>query len=536
MTNSLQIQVYRAALAGDFAPAASALDHAPSDDLGRAKHFLLNACWWFTDESRSAPAISDAVALSNADVETRALVIEACIFPIWAAVLDNDPQTLQQWSDTAASLGKDAPAGTPAALWTRCCSAWRAIFASETIGEMTTERAQASEIGDPVLVLLLASLRALEALRLNQIDEAIALARRSSRMAASEEFPQLEYLCNWVLARVRRASSRNHAAARILDALLSTAQPRWRPVLLWELAMSGHHAMVSKHLPEDDGDWPAEILAKAITAAETGNRAELDAAATRLASLTWALSFHATEAKALLDGLDPLREPQMLSPEVAAWCTDQTDEVPIALRGFVPPPRVLRDWGVAGALVYVTPQGLHRRALLNGAPLLPEAAFEIAGSARGHGRVEHALCILARQNGQSISVSDLFEHVYGFELSSRPHEDAFTTLMARVRAALDDAGEVRAGDRERTLQLKQPLIIPDPRCEQSKDNLVLQLVAQVGRVSAAQASRILGIPVRTTQAALKALAEEGACRIIREGRNIEYVVEDTTFHVPTMVD
>ena len=41
------------------------------------------------------------------------------------------------------------------------------------------------------------------------------------------------------------------------------------------------------------------------------------------------------------------------------------------------------------------------------------------------------------------------------------------------------------------------------------------------------------MPLRTVQATLRQLANEGVCRVERSGRNVEYVVEDTTFREPT---
>jgi hypothetical protein len=62
---------------------------------------------------------------------------------------------------------------------------------------------------------------------------------------------------------------------------------------------------------------------------------------------------------------------------------------------------------------------------------------------------------------------------------------------------------------------------------------VLQLVARCGRMSAKDTSQQLGLPLRSAQAALEALVATGACTRERNGRAIEYRVDDTTFQEPT---
>jgi len=60
------------------------------------------------------------------------------------------------------------------------------------------------------------------------------------------------------------------------------------------------------------------------------------------------------------------------------------------------------------------------------------------------------------------------------------------------------------------------------------DRLVRSLAEQ-GAPSAADAARVLGLPLRTVQSALAELVAEGICRVERQGRNVSYRVEDTTF-------
>jgi DNA-binding transcriptional regulator YhcF (GntR family) len=61
----------------------------------------------------------------------------------------------------------------------------------------------------------------------------------------------------------------------------------------------------------------------------------------------------------------------------------------------------------------------------------------------------------------------------------------------------------------------------------------LRYLAQEGAASARDAARGLGVSLRAAQGALKELSSAGACQTRREGRAVEYVVEDTIFSEPT---
>jgi hypothetical protein len=54
-----------------------------------------------------------------------------------------------------------------------------------------------------------------------------------------------------------------------------------------------------------------------------------------------------------------------------------------------------------------------------------------------------------------------------------------------------------------------------------------------GAMSAEHAAQRLGVPLRTVQALLAQLVEEGECHADKNGRRVQYRVEDTTFSEPT---
>ncbi|MEO1334877.1 MAG: hypothetical protein AAFV29_04510, partial [Myxococcota bacterium] len=75
-------------------------------------------------------------------------------------------------------------------------------------------------------------------------EHGLRTARRASRMARTENMPQLQYLANLVLARHRRLERRPHLAAYILKALMRVAPAPWATWLQWELTLAGAEAPV----------------------------------------------------------------------------------------------------------------------------------------------------------------------------------------------------------------------------------------------------------------------------------------------------
>lgn len=75
--------------------------------------------------------------------------------------------------------------------------------------------------------------------------------------------------------------------------------------------------------------------------------------------------------------------------------------------------------------------------------------------------------------------------------------------------------------------------IVDPRGDEPLQDALLRELARHGRASSQALADQLGVPKRTTQAMLQRLVDEGVCVPARSGRQIAYVLEDTTFAPPT---
>ena len=83
------------------------------------------------------------------------------------------------------------------------------------------------------------------------------------------------------------------------------------------------------------------------------------------------------------------------------------------------------------------------------------------------------------------------------------------------------------------LEVLQPFVVPDPRCQRAHEDRVLQRMATSAGASARELATGLGISLRTVQDVLRDLVETGACQQHRDGRRRIYSVEDTTFQEPT---
>jgi hypothetical protein len=165
--------------------------------------------------------------------------------------------------------------------------------------------------------------------------------------------------------------------------------------------------------------------------------------------------------------------------------------------------------------------------------LLDPGVTRLRQSSRAQGRVEVILAVLALAGGDGMEEEDCFAEAYGFPFVAEVHRGVFDVLIHRARASLGEGGAIRREGGRIRLVPCSPLVLPDPRTSQRTTDRVLRLLSERGGASAREAAGGLGISLRAAQAALKQLAESGACDAVRGGRSVEYVVEDTVFSEPT---
>lgn len=416
----------------------------------------------------------------------------------------------------------------PQAPWLLVAECWRALALGDPLPVPTASLAQAArEGGDAALAIEAAVLRSLAALSMGDLDEAVASARRASRMSRTEALPQPEYLANVVLARVRRLTDRPHLATRILTALHRYASPPWHPWLRWELLLASGPASAPNSEPLTPGRATEAVRAvsMALDAASRGDRPRFDEAARQLLSSVGGLSFIAREAESLV----------RLTDHSSGWEHDEflrgeITSVPFGLSGL----GIAVSESDTVAWVLAHSQGSARRVLSSGLGLATaEGAITMPAAAGKQARTEATLATLALAGSSGMTEEELFRALYGFEYVHQRHKGVRRVLYHRARDRLADLGAISRSDGRVRLDVQQSILIPDPRCAPRHEHDILEVLARWGHASPKRAAEELDIPLRTVQEALRRLAEEGVCRIERHGRRIDYHLDDSVFAEPT---
>ena len=467
--------------------------------------------------ARADASSHEAARLSTGDDATAAA--HAASHSALACVLRADLPGLEAWARAARAI----PGATGARV-AAITEAWRALLTGDAPDAEPVERA-AARAGDAAHVVEAAAIRALAAMDRPELDEAVAIARRAARMARTEQLLIHEYLANLVLARARRATGRAYLAARIASALAQVAPEPWRPWLAWELTLAGHD-----HAAAPPGGSAAAWLGTALEHALGGDRPAFASAVTELRERTRGFAAFDAEAAALVTMLDPHAAVTGTS-HAAAWCRGEAHA----------PPFGVRDQGSAthpAALIVWQPGAVPRRVLRSGIALAGLGAGAWTPGDDGptkDGRTHAALAVLALAGPSGIEDRALFRAVYGFELVPVKHDGVFRVLLHRLRAVLAGAAAIDREDTRLVLRPTRPLACPDPRTLLPLEERILGLLAAGhGRVTARQIADELRIALRSVQSALGDLVETGACTMEREGRRVEYAVEDTTFYEPSL--
>jgi len=382
--------------------------------------------------------------------------------------------------------------------------------------------ASAARRGD--LVCDAVAARALAAANAGDLGAATELARRASMMSRTEGLRDQEVVANLVLARVRRLTGRPFLATRILSAVARYAESEFTPWIDWELVM----ATGTMASPREGG--AAASLRNALVAASVGDAGACARALRDAAAHVAALAGHETDVRAARALLEADDAGAALHPAVVDFRAGRCDEVPFGLLGLV-----AEHDDEARVVVLARPDRPAVRIFSLAARIAEvDGAARVRKSQRKHGRVDTALAALALAEA-GISEEALFRAAYGFAFSHNVHAGVLDVLLHRARAQLGDTGEIVRRRGVLAFVPARPLLLADPRCSAPTDDRVLQLVAKHGHATAKDASAALDIPLRSAQAVLESLIASGCCTRERNGRAIEYRVDDTTFHEPTDV-
>jgi hypothetical protein len=452
------------------------------------------------------------------DAVRRAAALAARNFAL-AALLDLDPERLARSTHLLGRLVCDERGDIELTIANR----WRQLLSGEPLApgfEGTTARA--AKLGHAAAVVETEVLRAIEALESSDLSDGLKLARRGSLMARSEGIPEAEFLANIVLARARRYCRQVHLSLIILEALDGVVTPRYKRWLSWESVLAGGRLRSLE-------DGPARELALLLEAAQQGDLASFSERSHSL-SVRLGDGLFGREAADLIAAIAP--DEKADRRELSAWRNGKADLVPPALHGMAV--RVDEASGAAAAYVMVHPKQCGVRFLHLGLSLVCQSrTVRLRQSNRAEGRIETLLAVLALAGPEGLTESDCFARTYGFAYARAIHRGVFDVLVHRARGAVGDSAHVERGSGKLILDVKQPLIVPDPRMSQRMTDRVLRLLAERRTASAKEAAVELKVSLRAVQGALNELAKADACIARRSGRHIAYTVEDTVFSEPT---
>jgi hypothetical protein len=398
------------------------------------------------------------------------------------------------------------------------------------VAALRTHAQTAAAEGHAGRVVELHAVRALALLAAGDLDEGLALARRASRMSRTEGLPQPEYLAHLVLARARRQSNRPYFALRILRALVSVVGGAWRPWLAWEWQLAGGER--SGVDPSAPGAGPfARSLDAALCAAHDVNAAAFRREIAALATLLAPRSPLRSDVEIVRGALDPHLDRTALHDAIAPWRTGASGSAPAGITALVPFEQSARGT----ALVIARPGAAAERLLAPGAAMWEAEngpAIAIADELGGS-RTQLLLGELLFAGDAGIAEDELFRSAYGFAFRREMHARILNVALHRVRATLGSAGTLERTESRARVVVHTPIKVIDPRCAPGLEERMLRFLAQRPTTSARAAATDLGVPLRSAQQVLEALVEDGACVRDRNGRQIDYRIEDTTFQEPT---
>jgi hypothetical protein len=422
----------------------------------------------------------------------------------------------------AASLARVALEAPPriaslASGWARALAGESPELASRASERPPPSSSEALELALRVEALVLAAWPAWAS---DEDARALGLVREAAALAGRADQPHAQYLAYAALARARRRMGRVPMATRLLGSLLRGAPPSYARWLAWEARLVG---LLEVRGPEPDA------IGALLAAARAGPRPAFEAACASCAALPGAHASFRVEADAIAAALDPARDPATMEARARAFVLGERSDLLSGLEAIAIDPT---DVDAPLAWVRIGPEGA-RRVLAPGAALAGRDAVRVEATERG-GRTENAIVVLAA-HAAGLDEDAFFRAVYGFTFKKAIHDGVLRVLLTRMRQALEPhASLAREGERLR-LAVRAPFWILDPRVASRADNLVLRAIATERTVSAKEVAERTGLPLRTVQAELARLLDEGVCTRTKDGRSTEYAVEDTVVREPTRV-
>ena len=407
---------------------------------------------------------------------------------------------LSQWEIVVSG-----PAGSMSEVVRPLIASYRQLLEADALDGEALRRceARAAKLELPALVVEAATLRSWAAQRQGRPRQALDIARRASRMAQVEGFPQQEYLASLALAEMRREMGLPHLALHISTGLGEVAPPQWKRRISIARLLAGC-------VDASDDEF-----------AETW-RSVMDGSRERMAEGFDALAALGPEFEALASTLRPLIDCDYDVDASVPWSEERIRPwLGVALRASTP-----YDGALATLLVDTDRV---RRVLSCGAPL---AAGPLLGAGRP-GRTEKGISTLALAGSTGMSREAFVESVYGFAFDRAAHKGPLEVLVHRMRTILDEHATIERCASMLTLRVHSPFKVLDARHPVPLSAHILRALSHRPDLSARRLASELGYSRRRIQQELRALSEDGVC-VRKEGGNnrVVYRLEDTTFSSP----
>ena len=484
------------------------------------------ARWHLDPEAHPMPSLEAIARAAGETVDARRASCAACVQIERAHLLGFDSAGHARCLELHRRLAGGA--GEPwIEAWLEIAERWALLADGSWLADDDTRAlaAVAREADDASLAIEAVAQRAIGRSLGGDLETALASARQASRMSRTEGLWQSEYLAHLVLARLRRWTGRPHLSARIVEALGRVAPPAWRASLRWEATLSCAPLALGEPTAS-----PASIAVDALdavlSAAEAGDAEELERSSDALRLAVEGFAPAAQEAETVLALIDPNAGAK---GDEEQFRRGVTHEPPAAARGLVP----ADDLGDAAVLAWVVARpGSPACRILDAGKNLARDARRLDPPKGGPGRPEATASALLLARGP-VDTASLFRTVYGFAYQPELHRGVFDVLLHRVRKRLDGVAEIAREADAVSIVVNAPFLVPDPRCGQPLEELMLRYFVRHRGASAKQAAESLALPLRTAQRALAQLVEEGAVERQQVGRQVVYHVEDTTFEEPS---
>ncbi|MEM9188157.1 MAG: hypothetical protein AAGF12_03220 [Myxococcota bacterium] len=519
---------FDAALRGEFTALEEALHHLGTrgDVSSRAWTVAFRALRWFAVPAPSPsqfPTLEELAVFEGAPPADRAVVGLALSLRVRRAVLLFDGADIARVNEVFQKIIAGLTVGE-ATDWFSVARSWGRIAQGlPALPDLREVEARARRAGHADRTIEAAVVRAFSAELDGNMEEALTLSRRASRMARSESLPQLEFLAHLSLARARRILGKPHLTSRIVAGLVKVVTPPWHAWLGWEsvLAQGTAKGVLEGTLTEG--------LIETLAACRSGDAYRFAETRRRVWRRAQGFAPCANDFRHLLAAIDPFADLETAPRSVGEFCRGEVNEVPRGLQG-------ISGSASGGAQVFVwSIPGVSPRRVLGPGATLTLAAHPDGAKIDADGkqlRTDSTIAVLLLAGPEGMDELALFRVIYGFDYEPARHQSVRGVLYGRIKKRLGDAGEfVRENGCVRIEH--RGILVADPRCDPPPEHRILLALARLKRAGAKDVAVELGIPLRTAQEALRRLSSDGALRSERAARGLHYILEDTTFSEPT---